>query len=598
MKKTNNREYRDMSLNVMERGGEGPAFLVEGFASTFEPYILFSENGIDYKEQIARDAFDEADLSDVVFRVEHSGRVYARSSAGTVKLNVTDKGLHNVTDLSKTERGRALHESIAAGNYPNMSFAFTVGADHYDRETHTRIIDRISKVYDISPVAFPANPTTELFARDYFHGVMEAERAERLETERREALSERIKNEKDGTVTMNIDELKKKLDEINNLISELMSAIAGGDQGEGDAGEEAPPPKQSSERSSSLADLEKRCDALIEQRKELEGQIEEIESRSRKEEKLRMVKDGAVALRSIEVAPAKAVEKRAAAFLESGRMEMRALLSTGKIAKTVEVDASLGNLDDVISSIVDDVRGYDATGTGTWRFPYRTAHATAEAVTEGSAIGGTEASFDFIEVTPTQWGCLQVVGNQVKKMSPVAYTQAVERSALLALRKRAVSQIVAAVSGSKLAEKVTVEINQDYLRSLALGFTGDDAVYGGTKLYINKADLVKLGKIRGTNEKRALYEIKFSDLNNGTITEGGLSVPFCITSELAEGTQLFGQPQSIAMPMWGNYSIETDEGGKYFETNTMAIRGLQTAGVGLTVYHGMQVVSNSAFTGS
>lgn len=183
-------------------------------------------------------------------------------------------------------------------------------------------------------------------------------------------------------------------------------------------------------------------------------------------------------------------------------------------------------------------------------------------------------------------------------MSPVAYTQAVERSALLALRKRAVSQIVAAVSGSKLAEKVTVEINQDYLRSLALGFTGDDAVYGGTKLYINKADLVKLGKIRGTNEKRALYEIKFSDLNNGTITEGGLSVPFCITSELAEGTQLFGQPQSIAMPMWGNYSIETDEGGKYFETNTMAIRGLQTAGVGLTVYHGMQVVSNSAFTGS
>lgn len=91
-------------------------------------------------------------------------------------------------------------------------------------------------------------------------------------------------------------------------------------------------------------------------------------------------------------------------------MEMRALLSTGKIAKTVEVDASLGNLDDVISSIVDDVRGYDATGTGTWRFPYRTAHATAEAVTEGSAIGGTEASFDFIEVTPTQWGCLQGCG--------------------------------------------------------------------------------------------------------------------------------------------------------------------------------------------
>lgn len=81
-----------------------------------------------------------------------------------------------------------------------------------------------------------------------------------------------------------------------------------------------------------------------------------------------------MALRSIEVAPAKAVEKRPAAFLESGRWEMRALLSTGKIAKTVEVDASLGNLDDVISSIVDDVRGYDATGTAPGVSPIGPAH--------------------------------------------------------------------------------------------------------------------------------------------------------------------------------------------------------------------------------
>lgn len=592
MKKTSNREYRNMSLNVVERDGESPSFLVEGLASTFEPYILYSENGVDYKEQIARDAFQETDMSDVVFRVDHAGRVYARSSAGTVKLDVTDKGLHNVTDLSRTERGRALHESIAAGNYPKMSFAFTVGADHYDRETHTRVIDRIDKVYDISPVAFPANPTTELFARDYFHGVMEAERAERLEAERRAAL--RNKMEKDGKASMNIDDLKKRLEEVNSLIAELMSEIA--DDEQDDTGGDAAPPvvEQNGERSAALADLEKRCDKLIEQREELEARIKEIETRARKERKLEMVKDGSMEARSVEVAPTNSAEKRAAAFLKNGKMEMRALLSTGKIAKTVEVDASLGNLDDVISSIVDDVRGYDATGTGTWRFPYRKQHATAAPVTEGSAIGGTEAAFDFIEVTPSQWGCLQVVGNQVKKMSPVAYTQAVERSALLALRKYAVSQIISAVTASALAEKVTVEINQDYLRTLALGFTGDDAVYGGTKLYINKADLVKLGKIRGTNEKKALYEIKFSDLNNGTITEGGLSVPFCITSELSEGTQLFGQPQAIAMPMWDNYSIETDEGGKYFETNTMAIRGLQTAGVGLTVYHGMQVVSNSA----
>jgi phage head maturation protease len=66
-----------------------------------------------------------------------------------------------------------------------MSFAFTVAEDHYDADTRTRIIDRIGKVFDISAVSFPANPTTELHVRDYFNGVIEAEKA--AETERLKA---------------------------------------------------------------------------------------------------------------------------------------------------------------------------------------------------------------------------------------------------------------------------------------------------------------------------------------------------------------------------------------------------------------------------
>jgi phage head maturation protease len=68
-----------------------------------------------------------------------------------------------------------------------MSFAFIVadGGDEYDRKTHTRTISRIAKVFDISPVSFPANPNTSLsvMTRDYFNGVIEAEKAERLERE-------------------------------------------------------------------------------------------------------------------------------------------------------------------------------------------------------------------------------------------------------------------------------------------------------------------------------------------------------------------------------------------------------------------------------
>ena len=50
-------------------------------------------------------------------------------------------------------------------------------------------------MFDVSPVCFPANPGTELnvVTRDYFDGVIEAERAERLEREERERQKRKIK---------------------------------------------------------------------------------------------------------------------------------------------------------------------------------------------------------------------------------------------------------------------------------------------------------------------------------------------------------------------------------------------------------------------
>ena len=176
------REYRSMELRVDP--GE-KSYKVEGYASTFEPYVLFTSDGTDYSERIEPAAFEGADLSDVVFRVDHEGPVYARTSAGTVELWTDEHGLGQKTDLGRTQKARDLFADIEAGNYPQMSFAFTVADEHYDKATHTRVIERIAKVFDVSAVSFPANPTTELSiaTRDYFNGVIEAEKAERLERE-------------------------------------------------------------------------------------------------------------------------------------------------------------------------------------------------------------------------------------------------------------------------------------------------------------------------------------------------------------------------------------------------------------------------------
>lgn len=192
------REYRSMELRALPpEEGEEKRYIVEGYASTFDPYTLMTLDGVDYKEKIEPTAFDEADLTDVVFRLEHEGRVYARSSAGTVELSTDEHGLAVRVDLSKTPTARDVFADIEAGNYPKMSFAFTVAddGDAYDKATHTRTISRIAKVFDVSPVSFPANPGTELSVstRAYLDGVIEMEKAERLEAERRDRQRQAIK---------------------------------------------------------------------------------------------------------------------------------------------------------------------------------------------------------------------------------------------------------------------------------------------------------------------------------------------------------------------------------------------------------------------
>lgn len=181
----NDREYRSMELRILPQEEEQNRYMVEGYASTFDTYVLFSQDGVDYSERIEPTAFEGADLSDVVFRVDHEGPVYARSSAGTVEVWADGHGLAQRTNLSRTQRSRDVFADIEAGNYPQMSFAFTVAEDHYDKATHTRVIDRIAKVYDVSAVSFPANPNTSLSiaTRSFFDGVIEGEKAERLERE-------------------------------------------------------------------------------------------------------------------------------------------------------------------------------------------------------------------------------------------------------------------------------------------------------------------------------------------------------------------------------------------------------------------------------
>ena len=182
----NGREYRDM---VEFRAAEDTEdMIVEGYASTFnDPYELYSEPGFRLLEQIAPNAFDQADMRDVILQYDHQGRVFARTSNKTLTVSTDEHGLKVRAFLGGTDIGRELYQEIKGGYTTKMSFAFRVAEDKRDIEenletgetTVMRTVTRVSKLYDVSAVSLPANPATTIAARTYGEGVIAQVKAER-----------------------------------------------------------------------------------------------------------------------------------------------------------------------------------------------------------------------------------------------------------------------------------------------------------------------------------------------------------------------------------------------------------------------------------
>lgn len=190
------REYRYFKPFEVRKAEEGEekTYIVEGYATTFnEPYVLWEEGDSTYYEQVDAKAFDEADLSDVIFLYDHAGMVYARLKNNTLQLTVDDHGLKVVADLGSTEASRQMYEAIDTGLVDQMSFAFTVEKENYNKKTKTRTIEGFRKIYDVSAVSIPANPGTDISAKRFIDGVIEEERQELLEAERREKQKQRIR---------------------------------------------------------------------------------------------------------------------------------------------------------------------------------------------------------------------------------------------------------------------------------------------------------------------------------------------------------------------------------------------------------------------
>ena len=127
-----------------------------------------------YKEQIDPAAFDEilADPNhDVVALVNHdSNLVVARRSAGTLKLYKEGNKLMYEFDAPNTTAGNDLLENVRNGNIRGSSFQFEVSEqkwtfDDKDDRNDLRTIMKVSRLWDVGPVTFPAYNDTSVAKR-------------------------------------------------------------------------------------------------------------------------------------------------------------------------------------------------------------------------------------------------------------------------------------------------------------------------------------------------------------------------------------------------------------------------------------------------
>lgn len=177
---TNNREYRAFDFTAEE-------MIIEGKAVSFDQAeVMYSIDGIEFKEKISSKAFDKAKMDDVVLNIDHAGKPAAKTKNRTLELTKTDEGLFVRADLSKNATGRELYEDIKNGFYDKMSFAFTVRKENYDKQTRTRTIEEIDTLYDVSSVTHPAYEATNISARSFFEVEAEKERKELAEASERE----------------------------------------------------------------------------------------------------------------------------------------------------------------------------------------------------------------------------------------------------------------------------------------------------------------------------------------------------------------------------------------------------------------------------
>lgn len=158
------KEQREFRMENAEYNGN----VIRGYAAV---YNSDSEWMGGFYEQIEAGAFDSVLDNDVRAYFNHDENLLlGRVSSGTLRISTDKRGLYYEVDLPNTTYANDLVELMKRGDVNQSSFAFLIEKDRWEQRDGItyRIIEKVSRLLDVSPVAQPAYPdaTSELGKRD------------------------------------------------------------------------------------------------------------------------------------------------------------------------------------------------------------------------------------------------------------------------------------------------------------------------------------------------------------------------------------------------------------------------------------------------
>lgn len=357
-----------------------------------------------------------------------------------------------------------------------------------------------------------------------------------------------------------------------------------------------------------LANLETEAQSLTEELQTLQG-----EAQRKQQLRSQIAAGGGVPIPGMNPAQPTEEQRTADEFARTRRMNINAeqaratLISSGTLVTPTKIDGINEIPGAKVSSIIDLVKVVNCVGMGSYRVAYVDADADAAAnQTEGqAAAAGTLGTYKYVDIKPESVAVIDYISKQAKKQTPLQYAAKVRSQALLALRKKAAKIVSDALVNSKLNATLQIAtIGADTLRKIVLSHGDDESVLaGGNYLFLTKADLIAFGDVRGTNEKKALYTITpdGANPNIGTISEGGVSVRYCINSNLsgltgstaAKPGMFYGNPYALELGLFSDYEIQVS---KDFAIDKLmdTIVGDVELGSDVTTKHGFTAVHAAA----